>query len=315
MNIVILDQATLGDDMDFSPFQQEGHLNIFSTTTPDEVTQRVKDAEIIITNKVIISKEVMNAAPNLKLICVAATGYNNIDISEASLRGITVANVKGYSTDSVAQLTFCFILALSNSLIEFDSDVKKGVWNQWHSFSMLTHPFTELKNKTLGIIGYGTIGKRVGEIARVFGMNVIISERKHATSFREGRTDFNNTLATSDYLTFHMPLTDETRNLISEKEFNIMKSTSILINTSRGGVIDEEALYNALKNKRIKAAGVDVLNSEPPRSGSKLFELKNCLVTPHIAWTSHEARTRLIEGLLLNIQKFKQGKINEITVN
>ncbi|MEN8119486.1 MAG: D-2-hydroxyacid dehydrogenase [Bacteroidota bacterium] len=307
MQIVLLDAATLGSDINLSLLQEEGELIIHQTTKNTETKERIKNADIIITNKVIIGKIEMDNAKNLKLICVAATGTNNIDIEKAKKRNIVVANVKNYSTEAVAQHTISLILTLQNSLIEFAHESKSGNWSKSPIFTMLNHPFSELKGKKLGIIGYGTIGKRVAELAKVFGMEIIIGKRKGVEYKGNERVYFDTLLEKSDIITVHTPLSDNTRNLFGKEEFKQMKSSAVIINTARGGIINEQDLYSALKNIEIRAAAIDVTEKEPIPSDHPLLSLDNIIITPHIAWTSVESRKKLLEGIIQNIQSFKKG--------
>ncbi len=312
MKAVLLDKAAIGEDVSLKSIEKQCDLTVYETTNVNKVSERIKDAEIIITNKVVIGKNEMNAAKKLKLICVAATGYNNIDINEARKWKIVVANVKGYSTESVAQTVFGYILAIMNSLADTAHDIKKGLWQKSSVFTMLNHPFYELKGKNLGIIGFGTIGKRVAEIAKAFGMKVLISEslQKQTKSF--GRISFSEVLKNSDILTIHTPLTEKTKNLITSKELKLMKQSAILINAARGGIVNEQDLFNALVKKEIRFAATDVLTEEPPVNGNILFDAPNIIITPHIAWTSFEARQKLVEGIAENIRLFLSGKGKEI---
>ena len=308
MKTIILDKSTIGNDISLEAIKKQVSLKCYDTTNNKEVLDRIIDAEIIITNKVIIGKREMQVAKNLKLICVAATGYNNIDIEEAKKRNIIVANVSGYSTESVAQTVFGYILSIMNSLIEVNKDISNGLWQKNPIFTMLNHPFIELKGKNLAIIGYGTIGKRVAEIAKVFGMNILIAESLQNNKPTPSRLPISEILKQADILTIHTPLTEKTTNLISKKEFKLMKKTAILINAARGGVVNEQALYKALINKEIRYAATDVLSQEPPTNNNILFKAPNILITPHIAWTSYEARQKLVEGISNNIQLFIDNK-------
>ncbi len=312
MKAVFLDKATVGNDISLQEIENQCELRCYDTTSKNEIAERIKDAEIIITNKVVIGKDEMNAAEKLKLICVAATGYNNIDTKEAGKRNIIVANVKGYSTESVAQTVFGYILTVMNSVLQTQKDIKDGLWQKSPVFTMLNHPFSELKEKNLGIIGYGAIGKRVAEIGKAFGMNILISESVYKKQNSPARLSFSEVLKQSDILTIHTPLTKQTENLISEKELKKMKKSAILINAARGGIVNETDLYNALKNKEIRFAAVDVLTQEPPAKGNILFDAPNILITPHIAWTSFEARQKLIAGISENIKMFIAGRGSEI---
>lgn len=312
MKAVLLDKSTIGNDISFKEIEKQCELISYNTTTEKEVLQRISDTEIIITNKVTIGKNEMEVAKNLKLICVAATGYNNIDIKEAEKRNIVVTNVKGYSTESVAQTVFGYVLAIMNSMANVAHDIKKGLWQKSPVFTILNHPFIELKGKNLGIIGYGTIGKRVAEIGKVFGMNILISESLINFKQYPTRLAFNNLLEHSDIITIHTPLTDKTKNLIGKKELKLMKKSAILINAARGGIVNEQDLYKALVNKEIRYAAADVLSKEPPVEGNILFDAPNLMITPHIAWTSFEARQQLVKGITDNIKKFIAGKGKEI---
>jgi glycerate dehydrogenase len=316
MKIVFLDTKTIGNDISLEPIRKEGRLEVYKVTSLSEIAKRIKNADIVITNKVVINlgKKELEKASNLKLICVAATGYNNIDIDEAKRRNIPVANVIGYSTDSVAQMVFSYILTFTNYPIKYDQDVKSGKWSKSQIFTLLNYPISELRNKNLGIIGYGNIGKRVAEIGMAFGMNILIARRPRVDYKDNFRVGFNELLKESDIITLHIPLSEETENIIAEREFKIMKKEAILINAARGGIVNEDDLYRALKNKQIRGAAIDVMCKEPPRNGSKLFELNNIIITPHVAWASKEARQRVIDGIAKNIRKFKEGRANQINI-
>lgn len=308
MKIVFLDTKTVGSDISLDSIKAEGDLEVYEITSPKETAERIKDANIVITNKIEINlgKKELDKVSNLKLICVCATGYNNIDIFEAKKKNIPVANVVGYSTDSVAQMVFSYILTFTNSPLKYDKDVKSGEWSKSHIFTLLNHPITELKAKKLGIIGYGNIGRKVAEIGKAFGMEILIAKRS--------KSNLENVLKNSDIITIHTPLSSETENMISEKEFRIMKKEAILINAARGGIVNEKDLYKALKNKEIRGAAIDVMVEEPPKSGSPLFDLDNIIITPHVAWASRAACQRVIDGVAENIRKFKKGKIDEINL-
>ncbi|OQY05370.1 MAG: hypothetical protein B6I20_01405 [Bacteroidetes bacterium 4572_117] len=314
MQIVILDTATLGTDINFSILEKERDLTKYQTTNSSQTAKRIESADIIITNKVIIGKNEMQNAKKLKLICVAATGTNNIDIEEAKKRDIVVANVKNYSTEAVAQHTISLILSLQNSLIEFANETKSGNWSKSPIFTMLNHPFNELKGKKLGVIGYGTIGKRLAELAKVFGVEILVGKRKGINYNDTQRIDIEILIRESDIISIHTPLTESTKNLFSAKEFKMMKKSAFIINTARGGIINENDLYNALKNKDIRAAAIDVTENEPIQANHPLLELDNIIITPHIAWTSVESRKKLFEGIVNNIKLFKAGRSKEIMV-
>ncbi|MGM0509300.1 MAG: D-2-hydroxyacid dehydrogenase, partial [Fusobacteriota bacterium] len=290
-----------------------GDLKCYDLTKKDEIIPRIKNADIIITNKVVIGKEEMEAAKNLKLICVAATGYNNIDIKEANKREIKVLNVKGYSTRSVAQTVFSYMLEFENKINKYDKAVKSGRWEKSDFFTMLDYPINELSSKKLGIIGFGNIGKKVKKIAQAFEMDVLVAKRPGAIYSDDFRVSFNKVLKESDILTIHTPLTDETFDMISKKEFEIMKNDAILINTARGNIVNEDDLYFALKNKKIRGAAIDVMEEEPPKEYKKLFKLSNIRVTPHIAWASITSRKKLLEGIIKNIKDYNNKNIKGIT--
>jgi glycerate dehydrogenase len=306
MKIVLLDAATLGVDVNLSLIEKEGDLIVYQITKPEETVNRIKDADIIITNKVVIGKNEMEQAANLKLICVAATGMNNIDLVEAEKRNVSVTNVKNYSTEAVAQHTISLILALQNSLINFNTESKSGNWSKSLIFTMLNHPFYELKGKKLGIIGYGAIGKRVAEMAKVFGMEILVGKRKAVEYDDDKRVAFDYLLKESDIITVHTPLSENTQNLFGANEFKQMKSSAIIINTARGGIIKEDDLFLALKNGTIRAAAIDVTEKEPVPVNHPLLELENIIITPHIAWTSAESRAKLVDGIADNIRMYKK---------
>lgn len=308
MNIVFLDADTLGKK-DLSIFEKFGNFTFYPFTQKEEITDRIKEAEIVVTNKVCFGKEEFEQNPKLKLLLVAATGYNNVNLDEAHKHGVKVANVKGYSTESVAQLTLTYILAMSSSLLSYDKDVKDGLWTKSPIFTMLNHPFRNLAGKKLGIIGYGTIAKKVEKLAKAFDMEILISKSLYSNKEEEGRFSFEEVLKESDFITLHCPLSKATEGLFGEKEFDMMKESAYLINTSRGPVVDEDALYEALKNKKIAGGAIDVMKSEPPREGSKLFELDNIIITPHIAWASDESIGLLIKGLIDNIKAYLDNSL------
>lgn len=307
MEIVFLDSISVGEDINLESLKKNGDLILYKLTNKNEVFDRIKNSEIIITNKVYIGKEQMEKAPKLKLICIAATGYNNVDLNEAKKRGIIVANVKNYSTESVAQTVFSYIFTLYNCIEKYDEDVKKGEWSKSPIFTLLKYPVKELRGKTLGILGYGAIGKRIEEIAKVFNMKILIGKMPNREYIDNTRLELNEVLEKSDIITIHCPLTKETENLISKKELSLMKKDSILINTARGKIVNENALYNSLKNKEIGAAAIDVMDLEPPEIGNKLFELENIIISPHIAWASKESREALISGIVKNIDEYLAG--------
>ena len=309
MNITVLDAATLANTS-LDALAQLGKLTCYDLTAQEQVVERCQDADIVISNKVVIDQHAMSKLPNLKLICVAATGTNNIDLIAAKEHSIAVTNVAGYSTPSVVQHTFTLITNLLGNTHRYINDCQQGLWQQSPMFCRLDYSFKEIAGKTLAIIGYGSLGKAVADVARAFGANVIISERKgHAP--REGRVSFNDALTTADIISVHYPLTDETRNQIAAAELSMMKPSAIIINTARGGIINEADLADALANNVIAGAGVDVLSKEPAEQSNPLAQYKgaNLLLTPHIAWASQESIVRLVNEIALNIQAFNQGEM------
>ncbi|WP_029523081.1 D-2-hydroxyacid dehydrogenase [Persephonella sp. KM09-Lau-8] len=313
MKIVVLDAKTLGDDIDLEIFSQFGDVEIYPTTSPAELYERIEDADIIITNKVVIDKDAINAARNLKLICEAATGYNNIDVLYAKEKGIAVTNVAGYSTESVVQTTFGMLFYLLMHLRYYDDYVKSGEYAKSDIFTHLGRPFWEIHGKRWGIIGLGTIGRRVAEVAESFGCDVIY----YSTSGVERpekypRYPLDELLKTSDIVSIHAPLNEKTKNLITINELQLMKENAILLNLGRGGIVNEKDLAIALDSDMIGGAGLDVLEKEPIDPENPLLKIKNkekLLITPHIAWTSIEARKRLVNEIVENIRAFLNGEI------
>lgn len=306
MRAVFLDASTYGEDFDLSSLKSLPiQWTFYPTTTPDELKARIQQAEIIVTNKVKLNKETI-AESKAKLICVTATGFDNIDIEEASKKGVVVSNIPSYSTPSVVQLTLTFILMLSESLLEYIEHVRRGEWAKSPIFTILDYPFFELQGKKLGIIGYGNIGREVARLAKGFGMEILIAQ---GSKENPDAVPLEEVLKESDFITLHIPLTDKTRDLIGEKELKMMKASSYLINVSRGGIVNEEALKDALKSKSIAGAAFDVLTKEPPEKDHPLLdpEIPNLILTPHIAWGSLESRMRSLEILEKNIQSFING--------
>ncbi|WP_297454273.1 D-2-hydroxyacid dehydrogenase [Persephonella sp.] len=313
MKIVILDAKTLGDDIDLEIFSQFGDVEIYPTTSPVELYERIENADIIITNKVVIDKDAINAAKNLKLICEAATGYNNIDVLYAKEKGIAVTNVAGYSTESVVQTTFGMLFYLLMHLRYYDDYVKSGEYAKSDIFTHLGRPFWEIHGKRWGIIGLGTIGRRVAEVAESFGCDVIY----YSTSGVERQEKYpryplDELLKTSDIVSIHAPLNEKTKNLITINELRLMKENAILLNLGRGGIVNEKDLAIALDSDMIGGAGLDVLEKEPVDPENPLLKIKNkekLLITPHIAWTSIEARKRLVNEIVENIRAFLNGAV------
>jgi len=307
-HIVFLDRGTLPVAIRTPelPLQWQEH----EITLPEQVVERLAQAEVAISNKVPLMAASLAQLPKLKLIAVAATGTNNVDLDYCREHGIAVCNVSGYSTDSVAEHVFALLLALRRQLHSYHADILAGAWQRSAHFALLSHPLNDLHGSTLGIFGYGHIGQAVARIAEAFGMKVLVAEHKNVTGIRAGRVPFEQMLEEADVVTLHCPLTPETRNLIGEPELKRMKPTAILLNLARGGLVDEATLALALREKRIAGAGVDVLTSEPPRAGNPLLEMAgaNCIVTPHIAWSSQQSLARLAEEIVLNIEAFYKGE-------
>lgn len=306
--IVFLDRSTVKAEFRQPSFDCE--WKDYQVTQPDEAAERLKDATIAITNKVALREETLGQLPKLKMIAVAATGTDCVDSLYCRRKGIFVSNVRDYSIHSVPEEVFSLILALMRNLNAYHEDIKHGAWQKSEIFCILDHPIRELYGATLGIIGYGSLGKAVEKIAQGFGMKILISEHKNASKGRNGRYSFEKVLSESDVVTLHCPLNAETRNLIGENELGLMKKSALLINCGRGGLVDEKSLANALKNGEIAGAGFDVLTTEPPSDGNPLLDvqLPNLIVTPHIAWASAEAMQTLADRLIDNLEAFVNGQ-------
>ncbi len=311
--IHFLDAKTIGEDIDLSVFSKIGVFKAYPVTKREETAERVKDADIIITNKVIIDKEVIDKAKNLKLICVAATGTDNVDIEYAKKKGIAVTNVAGYSTYSVVQHTFAMLFYLLEKLRYYDDYVKNGEYSKSDIFTHTGRPFYQIKDKVWGIIGLGTIGREVAKVAQAFGARVIYystSGKKREEKYPS--VDLDTLLKISDIISIHAPLNERTKNLITYERLKLMKPTSFLLNLGRGGIVNEKDLARALDENLIAGAGLDVLEKEPIDPDNPLLHIKNrekIYITPHIAWTGLEARKKLVEEILKNIHSFLSGKI------
>jgi len=306
--ICFLDAKTLGNDADLSGLSKLGELTVYDITKPDEVEDRIREQEIVITNKVVLNESNMKNALNLKLICVAATGTNNIDLEYAKTRSIAVKNVAGYSTDSVVQHTFAMLFYLMGNLRYYDEYVKSKSYSKSDIFTHLDKPFEELCGKTWGIIGLGTIGSTVASLAKAFGCRVVYySTSGKNNNIQYERVELDELLKQSDIVSIHAPLNDKTKNLIDYKRLQTMKKSAILLNLGRGGIINEFDLAKALDDDLIRGAALDVLETEPVNPDNPLLNLKNpdkLIITPHIAWASVQARKRLINELELNIKAF-----------
>jgi glycerate dehydrogenase len=311
MRAVFLDKQTFSSTIDFTAIEQQvTQLVCYANTSPAEVIARCHDADIIITNKVQLTAEVLSALPQVKLICISATGYNNVDIDAASHLNIAVTNVSGYAGQSVAQYVFAQLLEYFQQTSHHNSNTEQGLWSSNDTFCYHGNSISELAGKTLGIIGYGSLGKAVATIAQAFNMKVLISERPKASTIRPERVAFEQVIEQADIISLHCPQTPDTQNFINESVLSRMKNTAVLVNTARGALIDESALLNALKTNKIAYAILDVLSQEPPSADHILLNnpLINLKITAHIAWASREAQQRLIELLSQNILAFAQGK-------
>lgn len=312
LNIVFLDAKTVGEVPNFRVLEKQGNFEIYGKTPPDLVVERCKGKEVIIINKVVIDREIIDSLPDLKLLCIAATGMNNIDLDYIRQKGIQVKNVADYATESVAQTTFAMLLFLINKLSYYDAYVKSGTYANSDLFTHFEKPSWELFGKRIGIIGLGTIGRRVAQIAQAFGMEVVFystTGRNNNINFK--RFDLNTLLNTSDVVSIHAPLSDTTKGLINYEKLKLMKSCSILINTGRGGIVVEADLARALNENLIGGAAIDVYEKEPVSKENPLIKVINkdeILLTPHMAWTSIEARQRLIDRLAANIEEFIKKK-------
>jgi lactate dehydrogenase-like 2-hydroxyacid dehydrogenase len=306
--IVFLDAETLGDISGFFKLTKLGNLTVYQSTEHDQRIERIRNKEIVIANKVRIDRELIDNSPLLKLVCVAATGMNNVDLDYAAQKGITVKNVAGYSTESVVQHTFSMLFALMGNLRYYDDYVKNGRYAGSKLFTHHGKPFHELSGKKYGIIGMGGIGRRIAEIATCFGADVIYystTRRNLETGYRHA--DLPELLALSDIVSIHCPLNSTTYNLIDDEQLHLMKKEAILVNASRGGIVNEKALAHAINERLIDAAALDVLEKEPPDPLNPLLHVQypdKILITPHIAWASLESRERLMDGVIQNILKY-----------
>ena len=282
----------------------------YGETDDGQVVDRLRDAAIVICNKLSLRGDVLSQLPKLKLIAVAATGTDNVDLDYCRTHNIAVCNTRGYAASSLPEHALMLMLALRRNLVAYRDDVRAGRWHEARKFCLLDHPIGDLRGTVLGIVGFGTLGQAMGQLGRAIGMDVIVAERKSATSIRAGRKSLRDVLRLSDVLSLHCPLTEETKNLIGAGELSQMKSDALLINTARGGLIDDYALLDALKEGRLGGAGIDVLRVEPPREGNPLLDadLPNLIVTPHNAWASRQAMQTLADQLVENLEAFVRGE-------
>lgn len=312
MKIVNLDGYTTNPgDLSWEEIKKLGDYTVYDRTSPNEIIKRAKGANILIVNKTVITREILNKlAPELELIALQSTGYNIVDCDAAKELGIPVSNIPAYSTNAVAQLVFAFVLQITNQVTLHSQAVRNGEWSSCPDFCFWKTPLIELDKKTIGIIGFGAIGRKVAEIAEAFGMNCLVytPRQKEITGLKNTElTDIDTLLTNSDIITCHCPLTPETTAMIDHEALSKMKKSAIFINTSRGPVVDEVALANALNNDQIMAAGLDVLKVEPANTDNPLLKAKNCYITPHIAWAATETRTRLLHTLETNIKTYISG--------
>lgn len=308
ITVTDIDTVTKGD-LSFEFLEQLGETVYYGVTAENQVAERIKDSDIVLCNKTPLNRNNLKNAKNLKYIGLFATGYNNIDIDYCRERGIAVCNAPCYSTDSVAQLTFALILELTNRVCDYRSLVDKGDWKKSRTFSMFPIPLMELKGKTIGIIGFGSIGAKTAEIALAFGMRVLAFNRSPKAARGVEFVTQERLLSQSDIVTLHCPLNEQSRNLINKDTISKMKKGAYLINTARGPVVDEDALAAALKSGKLAGAGVDVLCTEPMSEDCPLYNIPNCIITPHIAWAGLETRERLLGIVFDNIRGFLGGNV------
>lgn len=316
MKLVVLERNSVGTDVDVSCYEKFGEVTYYPNTVAENTAERVKDADIIIANKAPMNEDTLKDAPDVKLICLFATGFDNVDLAYCKSRGIKVANVVNYSTAAVVQHTLLLALALEEKLVHYDNYVKSGEYGAQDRFSNFDRPFGEFEGKTWGIVGMGNIGRGVARVAQAMGCKVIFySASGRSTCTEYERVEFDDLLAQSDILSLHCPLSDRTRGLINKEAFSKMKKSTILVNVARGPVVDTQALYEALTQGQIAAAGLDVLEKEPISRDNPLNEIKDStklIITPHLAWASTEARERLVDEVAKNIQAFLDGEERNI---
>ena len=311
MKAVFLDYATMGPDLDLEPLRcLFDELQIYDETSHAEMPDRIRDVEFAFTNKIRFTEELLREAGKLRYIGLTATGTDNIDLVTAEANGIAVANIRAYCTQSVVEHVFGTLLMLTHSLHSYNASVRAGDWQASQDFCILTHPVRELSGMTIGIVGYGELGQGVARIAEAFNMDVLVSARPGAADPGDGRVSFDELLATSDVISLHCPLNEDTRNLFDAATFARMKPGSILINTARGALVDSAALVVALENGPLAGAAIDVLANEPPRDGDPVLDYPgdNLIVTPHVAWATNEARQNAIDELAANAAAFMAGE-------
>ena len=317
MKIVILDGYALNPgDLSWGPVEELGEVTMYDRTEDDKIVERIGDAEAVLVNKIGMSRETMEKLPNLKYIGVTATGFDVIDLEAAKELGIRVTNVSGYSTDAVAQHVFALLLDLTNRVAMHNEQVAKGAWVEAKDFTFRSAPLNTLKGKTMGLLGYGDIGSKVSKVAQAFGMNVIAhrnSPEKH-TDKNVPLKSIEELFRESDVISLHAPMNEGTKEIVNKQTLALMKDSAYLINTARGGLVNEQDLADALNAKQIAGAGLDVLTSEPPKADNPLIGLDNCVITPHIAWSFYEARVVLIDLVAKNLKAFQNGEEMNVIV-
>lgn len=312
MKIVILDGYTLNPgDLSWEPLKELGEVIVYERTAPKDVSKRAEGAEVVFTNKVVLDEAVLEKLPSLKYIGVLATGYNVVDVEAAARKGIVVTNIPAYSTSSVAQMAFAHILNIVQRVGYYAQEVSNGKWSRQADFSFWDAPLHELEGKKMGIIGFGNTGRATARIAVGFGLDVYAYTSKSAMELPADVhkcPSMDELFRKCDIVSLHCPLTETTRELVDARKLDLMKSSAILINTGRGGLVNEQDLADALNSGKIAAAGLDVLSSEPPRADNPLLKARNCFITPHQAWATKEARVRLMQLAVNNLKAFLEGK-------
>ena len=313
MNIVVLDGFTMNPgDLSWNELAELGSLKVYDRTSAGQVLERAKDAEVILTNKTVIDDASLRSLPKLKYVGVLATGYNVVDINVARELCIVVTNIPAYSTESVAQMVFAHILNITHRVGRYSDEARSGVWSRQADFSYTNSPLMELCGKKIGIVGFGNTGSATARIAVAFGMEVLAYTSKPQSALPAGVTkadSIDDIFRMSDIVSLHCPLNKETSEIANAAHLSLMKKSAILINTGRGGLVNEQDLADALRENRIKAAGLDVMVNEPPREDNPLLKLDNCFITPHIAWATYEARVRLMNQTVKNLRSFIEGNI------
>ncbi|MBQ2897774.1 MAG: D-2-hydroxyacid dehydrogenase [Clostridia bacterium] len=308
MEIIILDRNTVTlEDIDFSCFEEMGDVKYYNVLPKDKLPEILKTAKYVICNKAVFDENLINTCEKLKYIGLFATGFNNVDLKAANQRNITVCNAPGYSTESVVQHTFALLLNLAGSIGKYDEFTQNGGWINSATFSFFDFPITEIHGKTLGIVGFGTIGKRVAQIADGFGMKVIVHTRTIPDNSRYSFVTKEELFEKSDFISLNCPLNEGTKDLVNDKTLALMKKSAYIINTSRGGVVNQDALARVLNEGSIAGAGLDVLETEPMLESNPLLKAKNCIITPHTAWASKEARQRVVDLAASNLKEYLKG--------